>query len=94
MSDKKCRGKRKSVGTNEERPVEDIKLVTNKDYKNYIEQLHEEAVALKIKILDTKCDYQALMRKISLIESERYAKFNKETSKKVKKETEKTGDKS
>lgn len=71
-----------------------VKLKTKGDYKRYVEQLYEEATALRIQILDSTCDYQAVMRKISLIESERYEKFSKKNSSKTKKETKKARSKS
>lgn len=84
---RKVRVKKELVG---ERTVEDIlkspKLKTTNDYVKYIDRLKDEAESLKIKLLDISCDYEAVVRKIQLMESERYEKANKKATSKVKKD--------
>ena len=71
-----------------------ITFKTNEEYKEHIKALHDEAISLRIKLLDMSCTYDNIIRKIQLLENERCDKFDKAITKKTKKAVKKARGKS
>lgn len=71
-----------------------FKLVTQQDYTEAITALKDKAVTLRIQVLDLASTYDCIVRRIQLLESEKYDKFSKKITKKIKKTIKKARSKS
>ena len=69
-------------------------LKTKKDYIEAIKAFKDQAVIMRIQLVDLASSYDCLVNKIQKLESERYEKFDKKTAEKVKKAVKKKGNKS